>query len=69
MYADTNPKSKKELKRQVADGELVHAYQPGGMFPGTTDGEAFIEGPHYPKPHSFYAKVLVKDKRIVKVLG
>lgn len=34
-----------------------------------TDGEAFLEGPHYPRPHTWYAKVQVKDGVVVKVLS
>ena len=55
MYANDNPKTKKELKQWVADGHKVTAFQPGGFFPGKTDGEVLIEGPHYPKPHRWYA--------------
>lgn len=34
-----------------------------------TDGIAFLEGPHYPRPHTWYAKVQVKDGVVVKVLS
>lgn len=79
MYADTNPKTKKLLKAQVADsivvgtGELiagagVRAFSPG-PFPCKQNGEEFIEGPHYPKVHTWYAKVLLRDGFIVKVLS
>ena len=34
-----------------------------------TDGIAFLEGPQYPKPHAWYAKVQVKDGVVVKVLS
>ena len=69
MYAEGNPKTKKELKSWVAEGREVGAFQPGGMFPSQRDGTAVIEGPHYPKPHRFYAQVLLKDGCIVKVTG
>ena len=69
MYANDNPKTKKELKQWVADGHKVTAFQPGGFFPGKTDGEVLIEGPHYPKPHRWYARVLLRDSVIIKVLG
>ena len=67
MYAEGNPKTKKQLKEWIADGREVYAYQPGGMFPGKTDGVATIEGPHYPEPHRWYAQVVLEDSRIVKV--
>lgn len=69
MYTNTNFKSKKAMKEAVASGEPVGVHQPGGIFPGQTDGEVVIEGPHYPKPHRWYARVLIKDSVIVKVLS
>ena len=44
----------------------VETYQPGGMFPATRDGNIALEGPHYPKPHTWYASAIVKDGIIVK---
>jgi len=67
MYAEGNPKTKKQLKEWIANGRNVYAYQPGGMFPGATDGTAVIEGPHYPEPHRWYAQVILEGSRIVKV--
>ena len=69
MYANTNYNTKKALRAAVDAGETVGAYQPGGMFPSQTDGEAVVEGPHYPQPHKWYARVLLADGAIVKVLG
>lgn len=67
MYADNNPKTKKLLKEWVKEGREVRAFQPGGMFPSQTDGQAVIEGPHYPQPHRWYAQVTLKDGVIVSV--
>ena len=69
VYCDPNYKTKKALKEAIKAGEFVTAFQPGGIFPGKTDGEATIEGPHYPEPHRWYARVLIEDERIVKVVG
>lgn len=33
------------------------------------EGEQFLEGPHYPKPHTWYAKVRVERGVVVKVLS
>ena len=68
MYAEGNPKTKKALKELVESERKVYAFQPGGIFPGQTDGAAVIEGPHYPQPHRWYASVLLKDSIIIKVL-
>lgn len=68
MYTDRNFKTKKALKEAVANGEEVTVFQPG-PFGGNApkDGEVSIEGPHYPAPHSWYARVLLKDGLVVKV--
>jgi hypothetical protein len=74
MYANSNPKSKKELRERVAaaiaagrKGEPCH--QPGPFGPGVRDGEHVCEGPHYPQPHRWYARVRVEGGLIVKVIS
>ena len=67
MYAAGNPKTKKALRELVAAGREVEAFQPGGIFPAQTDGSAVVEGPHYPKPHRWYAEVTLKDGLIISV--
>jgi hypothetical protein len=37
------------------------------MFPAKQNGTESIEGPHYPKPHTWYAQVEVVDGKVVKV--
>lgn len=66
-YVDPNFKTKKALKEAVANGEQVSVFSPGGMFPATQNGETSVEGPHYPKPHTWYARVTVKDGMVTKV--
>lgn len=66
MYCDVNFKSKKELKTAVAVGKRIGVFSPG-PFPCPRDGRVSLEGPHYPKPHSWYATAIVKDGIIVKV--
>lgn len=68
MYTDRNFKTKKALKEAVANGDEVTFFQPGpfgGNVP--TDGTIYLEGPHYPAPHTWYAQATVKDGKIVKV--
>lgn len=67
MYTDINFKTKKALKEAVANGQQITVYQPGGIFPGKTDGEITLEGPHYPAAHTWYATAIIKDGVIVKV--
>ena len=72
MYTAKNFKTKKALKQAIADGEKVTVYQPGGMFnppeanPHYT-GKAYLEGPHYPEPHRWYAEAMLRDGVVVKV--
>ena len=69
MYTDTNFKTKKALKEAVAAGKEVTVYQPGlGTVPmGMAD--VSVEGPHYPQPHTWYARVRIDNGQIVKVLS
>lgn len=68
MYTVIDFPSKKKLREAVAAGQAVHIFQPGpfgGNIP--TNGTVFIEGPHFPKPHRFYAECIVKDGKVIKV--
>jgi hypothetical protein len=64
-YTEFNFKTKKELKEAVAVRD-VPVYQPGPLGPAVADGRTCIEGPHYPKPHRWYADVPVKNGVIPK---
>jgi hypothetical protein len=66
MYTVTNFKTKKALKEAVAAGERVEVFQPGGIFPGATDGAITLEGPHFPEPHKWYASARIEGSVIVK---
>ena len=67
MYAEINFKTKKELKEAVENGKKVGVYAQGLGTP-KDNGLEFLEGPHYPEPHKWYAKVEMKDGIIVKVI-
>ena len=68
MYTDTNYKTKRALKEAVAAGTEVTYYQPG-PFAGNepSDGTIYLEGPHYPEPHRWYAQATVRGGVVVKV--
>lgn len=70
-YTDRNFKTKKELLTAFKAGEKLTVYKPNDMFGNGSvpDGNASIEGPHYPQPHRFYLSVVVEDGVIVKVKG
>ena len=69
MYTVKDFPTKKAMKEAVATGKYVEVYQPGGIFPSETEGEVSIEGPHYPRPHNWYARVRIVDGVIVKVIS
>ena len=66
-YAEPNFRTKKALREAVARGDTVTVYQPGPFGPDVKDGKCFVEGPHYPQPHTWYAEVEVIAGRVVKV--
>jgi len=68
MYTTCNYPTKKALKEAVNRGDIVTYYQPG-PFGGNEprDGTVYIEGPHYPKPHKWYAECVAVNGQIVRV--
>ena len=72
MYTTTNFKTKTALKNAVKAGEQVTVFQPNDMFGqnqklSTFTGTQYIEGPHYPEPHKWYATVKMVNGIVVKV--
>jgi len=66
MYTETNFKTKKALKEAVQKGDKVRLYAPGLGQP-QENGREFVEGLHYPAPHTWYAQVEMKDGVVVSV--
>jgi len=68
MYVSPNFKTKKAFKDAIASGRDVSFYHPAGMGPNAPqDGTVFVEGPHYPEPHRWYAKVTIAAGRVTKI--
>lgn len=69
MYTSQNFKTKKQLKDAVANGLKVTVWQPG-PFGGDApeNGTVYLEGPHYPEPHKWYARAVLENGYISKVL-
>jgi hypothetical protein len=73
MYTSTNFRTKKAVKDAVMlwatkDGPAVTYYQTGpygGNEP--TEGIIYLEGPHFPEPHRWYAQATVEGGKIIKV--
>ena len=68
LYIDSNPKTMKLLKELVAKGP-VDCHQPGPFGGNLVDGEHTAEGPHFPKPHRWYAEVELKGNQVVRVIS
>jgi len=66
MYINPNFKTKKAFKAAVKAGQKVRVFSPG-PFPAPTNGRCAVEGPHYPKPHTWYASVEIEDGYVTKV--
>ena len=64
-YVNPNYKTKKEFLTAVKEGKSHYPYNPSGMFETPQNGTTVIEGPHYPKPHRWYASVVIKDGKVV----
>lgn len=67
MYVSPNFPTKKALKLAVAAGDVVTVFNPGPFGGAPHNGSTCVEGPHYPKPHRWYAEVVIKDGRVVSV--
>lgn len=66
MYASGNPKTKKQLKEQVAAGVEILVFS-AGMGSPPVNGQCAVSGPHYPQPHKWYATCTIRDGKIVAV--
>ena len=66
FYTSRNFTTKKSLKEAVAKGDEVTIYAPGLGTP-PENGTTAVGGPHYPRPHTWYAEVTLKNGVIVKV--
>lgn len=75
-YTVINFKTKKALKEAVVlymtntqgYGKPIRCFQPG-LGPDLSEftGTVYLEGPHYPKPHMWYAEGEMKDGILIKV--
>jgi len=67
MYTTKNFKTKKALREAIKNGERVTVFDPGPFRNVVKNGKVFLEGPHYPEPHKWYAKGIVKNGILVGV--
>lgn len=68
MYTSRNFRTKKALKEAVARGEKITVFQPGPFSDNVPrNGRVYLEGPHYPEPHRWYASATLKDGLVISV--
>lgn len=68
-YVNPNYKNKKAFREAVLAGVQHETYNPSGLYPTNQNGTDTIEGPHYPKPHHWYARVQVVGGIVTKVIS
>lgn len=67
-YVYPNYRTKKAFKEAVAKGEKMKFRQiTSQSVVKITDGTTYLEGPHYPEPHRWYAAVTLKDGVVTKI--
>lgn len=65
-YVDPNFKTKKELLEALTSGKNVNVYLPGlGSIPA--NGKIYLEGPHYPQPHRWYALGIMANGKLTSI--
>jgi len=69
MYVSGNPKTKKAVKGMVKQRLLTrHDLIAVGLEPpAPSNGVVYLEGPHYPQPHRWYAKATIEDDVVIKL--
>lgn len=65
-YVSPNFPTKKALRSAIERGDDVTVFQARlGSVP--RDGVVYLSGPHYPRPHTWYAQGTMKDGKLVKI--
>lgn len=65
-YIRPNIASRAALRVALARGDTVTVWHP--THRGSYDGVLYVEGPHYPRPHRWHARVLVREGRVVHIV-
>jgi hypothetical protein len=67
-YTTIDYPSKKAIKKALAEGRTVTCFNPGlGPDLSRYTGTVYLEGPHYPKPHRWYAVGKLKEGRLISI--
>ena len=68
MYIYPDMKSKAAIKRAIVAGETLTVQANGLEHEPPHNGVVTVEGPHYPKPHTWYGQAVIKDGVVVKIV-
>jgi len=67
-YTNKNFKTKKSIKKSLEEKEIIRCHNPGiGPDLSNFTGKIFLEGPHYPEPHRWYAEAWLENGILVKI--
>ena len=67
-YTQRNFKTKKAIKEAIKNGEKIFCFQPGPFSNKLPiNGTVYLEGPHFPEPHRWYAKGNLKDGILISI--
>lgn len=67
-YTTRNFPTKKAVKEALAAGSQITCFNPGlGGDLSKFSGRVYLEGPHYPQPHRWYAQGEMKDGRLISI--
>jgi hypothetical protein len=67
-YTTRNFRKKRELKEALAAGERITCFNPGlGPDLSKFTGTVYLEGPHLPSPHTWYAQGEMVNGLLVRV--
>jgi len=66
-YVSPNFPTKKALKEAIAEGKPIDVYEPGSFGSVPLNGTVYLEGPHFPKPHKWYAQGTMENGKLIKV--
>ena len=64
-YVNPNYRYKKQFLQAVKEGIKHYTFNPSNMFPTVENGHDTVEGPHFPKAHSWYSAVKVENGVVV----
>ena len=65
-YLYGNPKTKKAAKELLKEKGKLDYFEPG-IGDRVTSGTVYLEGPHFPEPHRWYAQGKVEGGQVVEI--